>query len=137
MGEVDGYPIGDPLEFTVMDKDVVGKGEPLGHVTLPAAHFLQDGFFEGVLPLEDTGEGSADATLHVRVEVMAPEVSPVIEETEQQRDTADASTWQPPEPTLESVCSDIDKFEATMQPVPRLGNFFMTPRGDRLSAHPQ
>lgn len=35
------------------------------------------------------------------------------------------------EPTTRAVCSHLDAFEAGLVPVPRLGNFWMTPRGER------
>lgn len=55
-GHLDGYELGDSLEFEVYDKDMLMRDSLLGRATLSCDEFLTLGF-DGQLPLVDAGKG--------------------------------------------------------------------------------
>jgi len=63
--EFTDYVVGDSLEFTVWDKDLLKPNDLLGKATLANQQFHPAGF-EGDLPLSDAGNG-IKASLRVRI----------------------------------------------------------------------
>eukprot|EP00927_Polykrikos_kofoidii_P052187 TRINITY_DN45972_c0_g1_i1.p1 TRINITY_DN45972_c0_g1~~TRINITY_DN45972_c0_g1_i1.p1 ORF type:complete len:492 (+),score=59.69 TRINITY_DN45972_c0_g1_i1:161-1477(+) len=69
--EVDAWHIGDPLEFTILDKGLLAS-KTEGRAVLPSEYFYPNGF-DGDVPIE----GLTNAILHVRVILGDPtDVSP-------------------------------------------------------------
>eukprot|EP00928_Gymnodinium_smaydae_P080194 TRINITY_DN63942_c0_g1_i1.p1 TRINITY_DN63942_c0_g1~~TRINITY_DN63942_c0_g1_i1.p1 ORF type:complete len:579 (+),score=124.28 TRINITY_DN63942_c0_g1_i1:142-1878(+) len=72
--------VGDKLQFTVYDSDLVGSDDSLGYATLEWNEFKKG--FNGTLMLEDAGKHQGRASLTVEVEVLD---SPLREDPERPR----------------------------------------------------
>lgn len=136
-----GWKKGDPLTFSVFDHDKVGADDMLATLQLPSERFYPE-VFEGTLALENTwsagGERCEDdlkrfnlaATPMMDVRIRVHEE--VVKSNEEGLAAEGAGTvhlgMPGHEPTMGHVCQHLDEFEQNLKPVPRLGNFWMTPR---------
>jgi hypothetical protein len=142
---VRGWRKGDPLLFSIYDKDQQGADDMLATVHISSEDFYPDGF-QGRIEMENSwvAEGRIDEEVR-RYNVAC---RPTIEFSVSARDDIErgASTARharqhmqelPAEeavsmpgfqPSLSGVCAQLDTFEASLKPIPRLGNFWMTPR---------
>jgi len=135
-----GWKQGDSLELSVLDRDLKGIDHMLASTEVQSADFFPDGF-QGTLHLENKffpgnrhlGKEvrelnlAANPVLDIRILLLDPE-------------DPDAAAYlggkpsqlsvQTAKPSVSAVCQHLDNFEANMKPVPLLGNFWMTPRGD-------
>jgi hypothetical protein len=123
--ELQEFFAGDVLEFTVYDKDS-GGSESLGKCVLPQARILPAGVDEE-LDLFDEKRPQECPSLRVKV-VALENFDPDGRLQAKAVRGAEDSDDEPP--SVHQACQDLDDFEASLRPVPRLGNFWMTPRGD-------
>lgn len=142
---VHGWRKGDPLVFSVWDFDLVGNDDMLSTVELASAEFFPSAF-QGQLNMENTWnpEGQrVTAELKRRNTLSMPHIQVTVSvrpglaggQGQGQSDIPHAEHTRAlampgVEPTLDAVCHHLDDFDANIKPVPRLGNFWMTPRGD-------
>merc|ERR1711988_1234888 len=118
-----------------------GADDMLATIEMPASRFYPDGF-EGTLALHNMwtpgGERCEDdlkrfnlaATPVIDVRIM------VHEDAVKSLEDGPRSTGQGThhlgmpghEPTVGAVCQHLDEFDDNLKPVPRLGNFWMSPR---------
>jgi len=68
------YTNGDPLLFSVFDKDLATKDDCLGRAVLTASQFLPDGF-EGEVPIVDD-QGKGKPTLYIKILPGAAQIQP-------------------------------------------------------------
>lgn len=136
---VRGWRRGEPLIISVIDADVMGADDQLASVQVPSAAMFPHGF-EGRLEMRNTwvlDKGMSEEykeynlscrpTIDVKISLRddvytgsGPALSYL--EAEQAVSMPDA------QPTTGAICAHLDNFEAQLKPVPRLGNFWMTPR---------
>lgn len=134
--EIEEFFAGDELEFAVYDKDVSGR-ECLGKISIPQASLTEGAEgFAGDLFLHDEKHphaGQEGPTLRVKVVVLENFDPDGRLQAKAVRGMEDSDEEPDPDPVHET-CRDLDNFEASARPVPRLGNFWMTPRGDMQKA---
>jgi hypothetical protein len=123
--EIEDFFAGDQLEFAVYDKDVFGN-TLLGKTTLTQSMILPDGV-NGDLELYDEAQPDGNPMLRVRVEVVDNLDPDGRLEAKAQRGAEESD--EEPSPRHD-VCRALDDFDAALLPVPKMGNFWMTPRGD-------
>jgi hypothetical protein len=122
--EIDFFA-GDELQVSVFDKDVLGN-DLLGTATFEQATVMPGGI-KGPIDLFDAKRPEEMPTLQITVDVLQNFDPDGSREAKAQRGVEDSD--EDPGPNHE-VCVKLDEFESTLRVVPRLGNFWMTPRGD-------
>jgi hypothetical protein len=126
---IEEFYAGDELEFSIHDKDVWGN-QCLGKVALPQDMLLPDGI-EGDLELYDEMRPEESPLLRIKVVVLENYDPDGRLQAKAVRGSQESD--EEGEPAGE-ICCEMDVFEASNVPVPRLGNFWMTPRGDMRNA---
>jgi hypothetical protein len=127
--EIQEFFAGDALEFAVFDKDVHGH-ECLGKACITQEMILPDGV-AGDLELFDEKRPEEGAILRIKVVVLENFDPDGRLQAKAVRGAEDSDDEAPP---VGEACRQMHEFEAALRPVPRLGNFWMTPRGDMKKA---
>jgi len=137
---IQGWKQGEPLVLSVFDHDLVGKDDMLATAQLPSAEFYPQGF-SGVLPLQNTWSPDGqrmDAELQALNLAATPamEVRVTVQEASVGEGNGVSGGYAElampgAEPSMRAVCDHLDDFDANVVPVPRLGNFWMSPRTPR------
>lgn len=125
--EFEDYNAGDELEFCIYDKDVWAT-ELLGKATLTQAQIMPDGI-GGELELFDEKQPDSNPVLRMKVQVLENFDPDGRLEAKAQRGAQDSDEDEEA-PPVHDTCKELDAFDSNLRPVPRLGNFWMTPRGD-------
>lgn len=123
--EIEEFFAGDELEFAIFDKDIHGC-ECLGRATLSHGELLPDGV-AGELDLFDEKRPEEGPILRTKVMILENFDPDGTLQSKAVRGVEDSDDEAPAEG---EDCKKLDDFEASLRPVPRLGNFWMTPRGD-------
>mmetsp|Transcript_19515 Transcript_19515/g.45374 ORF Transcript_19515/g.45374 Transcript_19515/m.45374 type:complete len:695 (+) Transcript_19515:29-2113(+) len=136
---VSGWRRGEPLTIQVFDADVVGSDDLLASVQVPSAEFFPNGF-DGRLEMQNAwmprGEThdelqqfnmSCRPCIHLKI-TLRDDVCNGSGQVLSDQEAENAVTMPGAQPTLGAVCAHLDNFEAALKPVPRLGNFWVTPR---------
>ncbi|CAJ1392448.1 unnamed protein product [Effrenium voratum] len=136
---VRGWRRGEPLAIYVYDADVMGADDQLASVQVPSADIFPHGF-EGRLEMKNTwilDKGMDEEfkaynlacrpTLDVKI-TLRDDVHTGSGPAISYQEAEEAVSMPDAQPTIGAVCSHLDNFEAQLRPVPRLGNFWMTPR---------
>jgi len=127
--EIEEFFAGDELEFSIFDKDISGC-QLLGRACLTQAMLLPDGV-AGELDLYDDQRPEEGPILRTKVMILENFDPDGVLQAKAVRGAEDSDEEAPP---AGEACRDLDHFEASLRPVPRLGNFWMTPRGDMKTA---
>eukprot|EP00931_Biecheleriopsis_adriatica_P074630 TRINITY_DN48645_c0_g1_i1.p1 TRINITY_DN48645_c0_g1~~TRINITY_DN48645_c0_g1_i1.p1 ORF type:complete len:714 (+),score=132.22 TRINITY_DN48645_c0_g1_i1:67-2208(+) len=131
-----GWRRGELLDLKVYDYDLAGNHDLLAQVQIPSEQFYPDGF-EGRIEMENAWvvdrkmedevkrynlscRPFIDLRIKVRADVWMGDTGT--------RELEHLVSMPGAEPSCGAVCSHLDNFEANLKPVPRLGNFWMTPR---------
>ncbi|CAE8624530.1 unnamed protein product [Polarella glacialis] len=134
-----GWKQGEPIKFSAYDFDTAGADDLLSTIQLSSDQFFPNGF-EGSLEMANvwTAEGRIDRELQLANQALRPMIEirisvrdDILKEKSQARSVIlphhDVS-MPGARPSVGAVCNHLDDFEASLRPVPRLGNFWMTPR---------
>ncbi|CAE7943453.1 Pla2g4d [Symbiodinium sp. KB8] len=138
---VPGWRRGEPLIVQVLDADLVGSDDLLASVEVPSAQFFPNGF-EGRLEMQNLWVPDGETIVADDLYQFNLACRPIIELKIALRDdvyTGDrpaisyqeaeqAVTMPGAQPSLGAICAHLDNFEAALKPVPRLGNFWVSPR---------
>lgn len=136
---IPGWRKGDSLELSIYDYDIVGADDIMATVQVPAAD-IRTGF-EARLSMKNTWEPGGER-VDEHIEKYNRERKPTIDLKIVVQDyvvTGKREVLQPgvgshalgmpgARPTLGQVCQHLDDFDVGTQPVPHVGNFWMTPR---------
>jgi len=132
---VHGWRQGDPLLFTVLDWNVVGKHTELATLEFPSEAFFPSGF-EGRLSLTEVWSAQKlktrgfeklgqKATPTMDVKIVVAECYTGGREADRRVAATDGMARKSV-PSLAAVCDELDGFEMQMCPKPHIGNFWKT-----------
>jgi len=136
---VRGWKRGDVLNISVYDKDILGADDMLATVQVDTEDFWPNGF-RGRIEMSNTWspEGRIDESIRrhnmecrpiLEVQILArDDVNRGGQTGNQSLDPQQMVSMPGMQPTLGAICDCLDDFEMQLKPVPRLGNFWMTPR---------
>lgn len=140
---VRGWRKGEPLVLSVYDKDLMGAHELLAKVHISSDEFYPHGV-TGRIEMENcwVPEGRIDEEIRRYNVACRPTIEfsvSVRNDVERGGSTArhgkmqellpdEAISMPGIQPSLGGVCAQLDSFEASLKPIPRLGNFWMSPR---------
>mmetsp|Transcript_14872 Transcript_14872/g.32115 ORF Transcript_14872/g.32115 Transcript_14872/m.32115 type:complete len:726 (-) Transcript_14872:118-2295(-) len=132
-----GWKQGDRLAVSLIRCGIRGSRELIAEGELSSAA-CPKASFRGILqlPIRPSESGPVGLRPGVSEPKVEMEICPQESQTgeEQPRGPLREELSMPNvEPSMRNVCDHLDDFDATMRPVPRFGNFWLTPRGDMSS----
>eukprot|EP00933_Yihiella_yeosuensis_P041321 TRINITY_DN35717_c0_g1_i1.p1 TRINITY_DN35717_c0_g1~~TRINITY_DN35717_c0_g1_i1.p1 ORF type:complete len:624 (+),score=91.91 TRINITY_DN35717_c0_g1_i1:231-1874(+) len=139
---VKGWREGEPLIFSVLDHDLAGQDDVLAAVQVPSGEFYPKPF-HGRIDMQNVWvpDDKVDVDfkrnnlacrpkIEVKISVNDDVVKSVTPRGKGQDDIEEELLVSMPgvQPNVCNVCCHLDDFDAKNAPVPRLGNFWMSPR---------